>query len=85
MNLHRVELSDVLNAVVKTCIWISSVPYTLAFEEATVMLHYKCPVDPHRTCSLNSLGNVQQGMDRDWACRYPGWVVLVKNSATCWD
>ena len=43
----------------------------------TMVLHWKCPVSPDWTHSLDSWRNVQQCMDGDGTTSYAQWIILV--------
>ena len=44
------------------------------------MFHWECPVTPHRFTSLDTVGNMEQGVDCDWTCRYVACVMLIVKS-----
>jgi hypothetical protein len=49
---------------------------------AAEALHRKCPGAPDGTRCLDIVGNVQKGMDRDWAQSEAGRLVLIVHSVT---
>jgi hypothetical protein len=46
-------------------------------QSPTVTLKCKCPVDPNRAHILDSICNMEKGMDGRWACRKAVVQVLV--------
>lgn len=46
-------------------------------DEATVTLHREFPICPYRATSVDSVRDVKEGVNRDWACRKTRGVVLI--------
>ena len=62
-DLYDIELCYMLNVAIKTGIGSPLALDTTIFEEPTVLLCDKRPISPNWTCSLDPIGDVEQGVD----------------------
>ena len=62
LQLYHLQLSELLDSSIKTCVWVLPV-FDVLTNCAAKTFHCECPVTPYWPSGLNPIGNVEKHVD----------------------